>query len=400
MNFSIDLYTIAQAQVMVAAIEMIAFIGLATLAGVARRASLIMAAANLIFLVAAALVGMRETAPGWISFQGGGFFSVIGIMLIRAGVLRLVRLPMPWVEFGSLLGVVALLLAVVPADLPNLPKIQFIVSISMVFMLVRLVQDAWPVLRDEFGSRAAALILLPFGSFSVLEATLRAWPLASFMFAGSEAESALGGTAYAFGALIAAFWLNASVIGIGLGRLVRRIRQLSEYDPLTGVMNRRALERKVRSERARLGRTRQGFALVIFDLDHFKQVNDTYGHAVGDAVLRHAANLIGAKLRDQDVLGRYGGEEFVVILPMTTREGARGAAERMRRQFEEAPLDQDGQQIAVTASFGVAVVTDPGETAEDIYRRADEALYRAKANGRNRVEDALAVVTRAPDAVP
>jgi len=123
----------------------------------------------------------------------------------------------------------------------------------------------------------------------------------------------------------------------------------------------------------------------MFDIDHFKRVNDGFGHLAGDEVIRHVAKVALASLRESDCLGRYGGEEFVAILPEVDAAGAAIAGERMRRAVAEEPALFDGKNIAVTISVGVAEAGPTPRTPESLLGEADDALYLSKANGRNRV---------------
>lgn len=130
-------------------------------------------------------------------------------------------------------------------------------------------------------------------------------------------------------------------------------------------------------------------ALLLVDIDHFKRVNDHYGHLAGDHVLRHIVGVLRQRLRASDVLGRYGGEEFMVLLPGTDLHGAAQLAEQLRQAVQAAPCEWQGQRIAFTVSIGVAASADtpadPSRTSEALLQAADQALYRAKDDGRNRV---------------
>lgn len=160
-----------------------------------------------------------------------------------------------------------------------------------------------------------------------------------------------------------------------------RIAGELERDPLTQVLNRRAILARLRG---RLERDRERpLSVVMADMDHFKAVNDRYGHPVGDAVLRESARRMRAALRAPDLVGRYGGEEFLILLDGATLETALEVAERIRRHLEATPIHVDGHRIPMTLSQGVAQWR-PGERLEDLVRRADQALYEAKAQGRNR----------------
>jgi diguanylate cyclase (GGDEF)-like protein len=174
-----------------------------------------------------------------------------------------------------------------------------------------------------------------------------------------------------------------------LGRLRDRekaLERLSCTDPLTGLANRREFFAAFERELARADRHGATVAVAILDLDHFKAINDVHGHIVGDQALVMAARVVGEGLRRVDVLARYGGEEFVVLLPDTDAEGARAVAERCRERLAAMPLVSGGAAVTVTASFGVAATRGLGARAEDVLRAADEALYKAKREGRNRVE--------------
>ena len=161
-------------------------------------------------------------------------------------------------------------------------------------------------------------------------------------------------------------------------------------DPLIGIYNRRYLDRQVVKEFARARRYALPLAVLLLDIDHFKQVNDTYGHPVGDLVLIHMGKLILIAIRDTDIATRYGGEEFLVIAPNTTVSSAAALAERLRQYVETHELllssePNNRQNINVTVSIGVADIGQKVPDSHSLIRNADEALYRAKQEGRNRV---------------
>jgi two-component system cell cycle response regulator len=159
------------------------------------------------------------------------------------------------------------------------------------------------------------------------------------------------------------------------------------HDNLTGISNRGVIMDSIRRERARQDRGAPAFAIVLADIDHFKYVNDTYGHLAGDAVLKGIASRIVNFIRPYDSVGRYGGEEFLIVAPSSDALGAIGLAERIRKAIEDKPVDFEGRAISVTASFGVAISTPHHMLdAQQLVREADDALYQAKANGRNRCD--------------
>ncbi len=172
--------------------------------------------------------------------------------------------------------------------------------------------------------------------------------------------------------------------------LITELRQLSHRDHLTGLMNRRAFDELAPTLLAQAERHRWPLALLLFDLDHFKGINDQHGHETGDQVLRHVAQLAQVHLRSSDLLARYGGEEFIALLPDCDDEAALVLAERLRQAMQQQPLGlPDGSMLKLSASFGLAALR-AGHQAPlpELFSRADAALYAAKANGRNQVRQA------------
>jgi diguanylate cyclase (GGDEF)-like protein len=181
---------------------------------------------------------------------------------------------------------------------------------------------------------------------------------------------------------------SQAVVALDNARLHRIVERQALVDGLTGLPNRRQCEETLAAELARLERFGGPLAVVVADLDWFKDVNDRYGHPSGDAVLREFAQLLQETLRDVDLAGRWGGEEFLLILPGTDLEGGARVADRIRSALAgRIVLSADGSPIPVTASFGVAA-TPPASTAAELFSAADAALYEAKRNGKNRVETA------------
>ncbi|MBU5614809.1 diguanylate cyclase [Geomonas azotofigens] len=166
-----------------------------------------------------------------------------------------------------------------------------------------------------------------------------------------------------------------------------QLKRLTNIDHLTGLFNRRYLAEVLEAEFFRARRNRESLSLVIIDIDFFKQVNDTYGHQNGDVVLASVASVVQQQMRAYDSAARYGGEEFVVLYPGTSLEGGVVAAERLRQAVLDFTFPPPLQDLAVTVSAGVATYPSPQvDNIDSLFRQADEALYRAKQNGRNRVE--------------
>jgi len=190
--------------------------------------------------------------------------------------------------------------------------------------------------------------------------------------------------AVALGLAFGFFWMTTA-------GLTAKLEDLANTDPLTRALNRRAFTRCVVEELNRAQRFPAPFALLMLDLDHFKEVNDRYGHTVGDEVLCAAVQDMRNATRGIDSVGRWGGEEFAILLPRANDEQAQIVAERIRVNIERSiPLCDESRRVSVTASLGIAVWR-PGDSLEAIFRYADDALYRAKSAGRNCV-----VVAREP----
>jgi len=248
---------------------------------------------------------------------------------------------------------------------------------------------AHEVVRSELsitGERAAHFVLderaVPGG-----EAALRTWPI---VFGGASlGHLAIAPTIRGFGrdeqrmvTLVASELAGP----LQMTALYEDTRRLATVDGLTGLLNRRAFLDAIERERARSDRNRWPLSLLLLDVDHFKRVNDTHGHAAGDAVLQGVARVLNSIARRSDFVARWGGEEFVIALPQTGEAGARVAAERARRGIADASFPTPGAGILrVTASIGISSAECPWRT-ETLLAVADEAMYTAKSRGRNRVE--------------
>ncbi len=169
-------------------------------------------------------------------------------------------------------------------------------------------------------------------------------------------------------------------------KLEATLKELAATDPLTGLFNRREYEMLFMHEIERAKRTNTVLSICIVDLDHFKKVNDTYGHGVGDDVLRRTAKLCREKLRTMDIIGRLGGEEFVILLPDTTIENAAAIGNRLVEVLAATDIEAGASTIKITATLGISQLLPGDPDFNAVIQRADAALYRGKAAGRNRVE--------------
>lgn len=167
------------------------------------------------------------------------------------------------------------------------------------------------------------------------------------------------------------------------------LRERANKDILTMLPNRPAIHAILQQELSRCHRDRRTVGVILLDLDHFKNINDTYGHFAGDAVLKETASRLRGNMRPYDRIGRYGGEEFLVVLPNCDLEQAAQQAERMREKLHQKTMYVDGAELQVTASFGVTISDGTERSPDSFIRVADEALYQAKNGGRNRIATLL-----------
>ena len=175
---------------------------------------------------------------------------------------------------------------------------------------------------------------------------------------------------------------DVAINSLALQKANQQLQHLSRTDHLTQLYNRGHWEQRLQFEYSRHGNS---IALLMLDIDHFKSINDRHGHQAGDAVIKRVSELIHQHVRDSDVAGRYGGEEFAILLPHTDLAGARTLAERLRQSVEEQEMIHNGQAIAFTISLGIACLDRPARDHRCLIEWADQALYASKRAGRNRV---------------
>lgn len=331
------------------------------------------------------LITGRGEPRTWLAFNGSGVAFVAGLLLLWAGLLAFYRRPAMHREIVLTFAVVAGVLAFLGPDADDAPlRVLFTYGVN-IWVTVRVVISLHGAVKADHGTRKALLIASPgvliVAAFAVpftRQLLNLDRPLELHRFDDSNLRSLY---IYLGAAAVFSFGFAALVIH----RLLSQLRALSDRDALTNLFNRRAMERDLQREWRRWLRKRDRFAVLMLDLDHFKQVNDTHGHPTGDEVLKHTANRLTAQARDTDVVARTGGEEFIVLLPATTRDGAIRVGERLLANLRETPLALSSAHLRVTASIGAAIVEAGDANVDAVLARADQALYRAKAQGRDRV---------------
>jgi diguanylate cyclase (GGDEF)-like protein len=325
------------------------------------------------------LAAQRGEPRLWWAYNGTNAITVVGFALMRRGTERFMGLAPSDREQGLTLLPAMVLFAVLGPGREDAP-LRIVAAYGLqAWMLARTLWRIRPALAGEFG-RATMLGLVGPGSLLVVVLVLLAlrqvlqWPEPTEMHTPEAANVGVMLT-YLAGSALFSFGFLTMVTQ----RLVVRLREASMRDSLTGLFNRRAMNEALQRAWLRHRRTRAPLAVLVVDLDHFKRINDTRGHAAGDVVLARVAALLQGQLRAEDVLGRAGGEEFWVVLPETSREHASALAERLRHTVAEAAL-------GTTCSVGVSLADAADAGVDQLVARADAALYRAKEGGRNRVE--------------
>ncbi len=351
-----------------------------------RRAAAHWGVATALVAVGMGAVLSRPWLPPGLGIALPNLLQLAACLLVARGLLIFVRRPGADRTLLTLAGVAALAVVVVNLIGLSLDWTVVIAGGAMAWLLLRAALDVRRGLVGEFGRLAALGCSLPLWIMGGLLLTRVLMTLAGVKnsAAGLETGGAMQLT-LTLAIVLLAMSLHLSMGSMLILRLVNRLRHQSQHDTLTQLLNRRAFTSRLEAERARQRRSPGPMALLVVDLDHFKAVNDRFGHAAGDAVLVAAAALLRRHARDVDTVSRMGGEEFALLLPDTDRDGACRVAERMLAAFRALALEVDGVVIRVRASIGIAVSTHAGEGDPLLFQQADRALYLAKAGGRDRV---------------
>ena len=294
-----------------------------------------------------------------------------------------------------LLGVIAALFV---AGIVLTPLRESLGMRILVYSILHLVLSAWGGLllwrSERPGMRAyhrmAAAVLLGFSAVTAFRFLAAVTPPGVIPIGQGDMQ-----TIAFLGAMIFGFLLTMAFAVMMFREKQVELANLAEKDPLTGMNNRLSLDSIADKYMQRAERQGMPLSVVLFDLDHFKRVNDEFGHQVGDRVLSEVARRIGRIIRGEDVAFRFGGEEFLALLPGASLDQAERVAERLRSAIGEAPVDIGEHRLGLTASFGVVQYTPGRENWDDCIKRVDDALYRAKRGGRDRISRHVPVLMAA-----
>jgi diguanylate cyclase (GGDEF)-like protein len=336
------------------------------------------------------LASGRGPDRAWIPYVGANIVHVVAYAVLHRGVGLFMRIPSVDRELLLTVALVTGALLLLGPGEQQAPWRVVLTYGTGIWMLGRVALRVAPAARAEFGLRPYLLATLPawalIAGFAVrLLRQLVHWPQPLEMQSAGHTSQAL-----LLANLAAAAMFNFSFMAMVIVRLVAKLRDQARQDPLTGLPNRRALEHDLQRQWRRLQQGQGGFAVLALDLDHFKRVNDRYGHLAGDAVLEEMGHRLRAAVRAEDTVARTGGEEFVVLMPAASADGAQRTAQRLIDAVRDTPFDCAGERVALTVSVGVALARAADTSTLQVMNRADEALYRAKAEGRNRLVAAAA----------
>lgn len=334
--------------------------------------------------VALALRTQAASLGPWLGFVGANLLGLAGFCLLRRGVEIFSHQRPRDLQQAILLGLTALALVLQQVLQTGASGGSPLGPLAISITLLAAAWQGRRALSAEFGASAAAAMAAPMLLLGVLLLVRSAALVADLPLTGqSYADPLPFNLLLGYSFMVAVFVLNVSFGGMVVLRLVHGLQQLSERDPLTGLLNRRGLERVLQVQADRLRRHGSPYALLAADVDHFKVINDRFGHAGGDAALVALSRLLQDVVRDVDHVARVGGEEFCLLLPDTDEAGARQMAERLLRAVRSQPLCIGHDTLRCTLSIGLAVARDTQEPLQALLHRADAAMYRAKEEGRD-----------------
>jgi diguanylate cyclase (GGDEF)-like protein len=380
----LDTRTLVVASLLVATVMGTFSLGFATMQGNTR---VIADWGTAVLVLAAGLLGiaLRGIVPDVVSVAVANTLIVAGLVLgIRSLRVFCGQRPLDTLGWGVTAGLLVTLL--VFSEIWPRPDVR----VALIFAAIVVVAMRAALLLRRNAPPECRMSCLFTESVFWAVAALTAVRAAVFAFEGPR-EVMLSNVLNSVTFLSYTAFILVTTLGVTwmeIQHLHSQLLRLATRDPLTEILNRRGFLDEVEREIARSRRAGQKFGLAVFDIDGFKQVNDTYGHPFGDLVLNTLVKTIVETLREYDMIGRYGGEEFIVLMPDTDREAAVAVAERARHAVEQRAIDANGTTLRITVSGGVAEFGRDGADWDALLIAADSALYDAKNGGRNRIATA------------
>lgn len=363
------------------------------------RALLLWGASNLSCALGGFLLGLRDLAPDWLTLILSNGLTLAGYGLMWAGLRQFAGQAQRW-------SIVVLAPTVLMGLYAGYPPVGDDLAVRIYVFATVIAAFCLICFRDAVAAqkleplkmrRVAMATFLATAFFMLLRIVLTFNdPEARGNFMGPSSLQSLVTLVLLS---IVLLW-NLSIILMASERLENRLLGMAHSDALTAVLNRAGFDTLARRLLRRCQRDHRPASVLMMDLDHFKTVNDRYGHEAGDHLLRAFIDAVRPAIRAGDLASRYGGDEFCILLPGADLDEAQTIAERIRERFERVRLAHDAREVAATVSIGVAEVEGPAETLDSVIGRADVALYTAKRTGRNRVCAAAPRPRVAPAEVP
>jgi len=356
---------------------------------IATLASMRFSLANICVLIGITLNTQRTESDSYLYWFCADIAILLGFIMLRWGTQYLFRLQHSTRFDLTILAITAALMLMVPPNYHSEPILAMLFSANAALSFMMLTRDNYSAIRKDTGNKVAAAMVMP------LIAMVAIFCIRFFIALFSPSEAQIFIAMYTADAVpvlwfyvFLALLINIVMIGNAMTRLVSKIRILAEKDQLTGLWNRRAMQKRLTAIHQRWQKHHEPYSVILLDLDHFKQINDQYGHDVGDLALLTAARLFSSTLREYDVLCRHGGEEFLVLLPATSAQAARVVADKLHRILRENPIHWQDKKVQLCASVGYAT-SYRGCQPDKLLIEADHAMYRAKSEGRDRICQAL-----------
>lgn len=344
------------------------------------------------FALAYLAFGTRDILPDIFSIVLGNGMALTGFFFARQGFRKFFD-RQPYTQRDNIIiPVFAILLLTLFTFQQNRVDIRMIVvGLSVAWMSFRIAYELFTGIPVEMrgGAWVGAVIFALAGIIALFRGiTAMMHPEQVSFFSPTLTNISIYILAIFVGiaSTFSAIMLTSTRLELELKTAQQQMELLAHTDPLTGLYNRRYFVESAQREFVRARRFKHTASVLFTDLDHFKQINDTYGHSVGDAVLTRVGKIISAHVRQVDLTARLGGEEFIVLLILGAEETLPNIADRIREAIERDVLELDGKTIRYTVSIGVAFLLPNDKSIQDLIDRADAALYRAKQNGRNQVQ--------------
>lgn len=318
-------------------------------------------------------------APLWLTYGSANTLLAVALSFYGASVFRVVELPVAWARvFAPAALMLVLMVTLIDTLEPRMLAATVVLMVQCSLIIY------WTHRHIPVQGRARVLLIIG-SSISLIGLGMRV--VAVLGGGAAEMRYDVSNLKQTISVSIGTF--TAMMISLGLVLLAKErsealLQHMALRDVLTGILNRRAILDQFSTELERARRDGSSLAVAMVDIDHFKHINDRYGHLAGDEVIRHCANHLNQRIRHSDSLGRYGGEEFLILLPSTNPEGALSVLDELRASLAESPAQYGESNISLCISIGVCcVVPDEGDAIANLLAKADAALYEAKASGRN-----------------